>query len=1010
MLTLPVHEFFQLILDKGCRLRRRVSIGLPARRAAPFLEYFNMMETVLSRSIRLICLGGVTLGMTAAWAQEAQTTQPIARVEVTGSRLLSPSAESPSPLQVLTSADIAASGAVNLQDLLEKNPTMGTPSLSRTNSNFLTSGGGVSTVNLRNLGDSRTLVLVNGRRFVSGVPGDTAVDLNTIPIDFIERVELMTGGASATYGSDAVAGVVNIILKRNFNGLLIDGSVGQSQEHDDHKKKLALTFGTSSADGASNIMGHFGYSKQGAVYSRDRAASAVDQISEGYQFTSNGADLFKVHSPFYSGYAPQGRFFTDTGSFTYDKSGNVIPWSTNGTSTLAATGFNRSEYRTIAVPTERFLFATNGNLAINENHSAFFEGTYAQTKVDTNIEPYPLSSGDIYPVDSQVPAESMVGGVAVKNPLVPQYLYDRISDTNGDGLRDYSFTRRMAEVGPRHSTVDRGTFRVATGLKGTVMTDWNYETYVAYGRTTEAQNSTGQVNVMNFRNALEAIPDGAGGAMCQDAVARAQGCVPINVFGYNAISPEALKYVTAPGSLATEITQKLAGGSISGELFQLPAGKIGVAAGFEWRNENSSSVADPLTQAGLNAGNAIPPTYGSYTVKEEFVETRVPLLKDAPFAKALDFRGSFRHGDYSTVGSTNSWNAGLEWSPISDVKFRGTRAVSTRAPNINELFSPPSQDFPSVNDPCAGVKASDTDPKAVACKAAPGVMANMNANGGVFTLNQSDTQGVSGYNRGNPLLKAEKGRSSTVGVVITPRSIPMLNKFTFTADYFNIKINDAIVSTPRQFSLSQCYGGGNPSFCNFITRRPTAEGPFSAGSIKYSDTAVSNSGGLGTEGIDLTASWADKVGPGRLSAHVSYTYLKTLWNVPLPGEDKDESAGEIGSPRNKAGLNLAYKWGAFGVSTATTYVGRSALDDQFLANFDNPEKAAKIGSYITSDFQMTYDVKKSVQLYLGVDNAFNRKAPPIISGLPGDTTGTETDASQYDPIGRRFYIGARVTL
>jgi outer membrane receptor protein involved in Fe transport len=973
-----------------------------------------MKETVLSRSIRMICVGGVALSMQAAFAQE--TPEPVQKVQITGSRISSPNADSPSPMQVLTSADIAASGAVNLQDLLQKNPTMGTPSLSRTNSNFLTSGGGVSTVNLRNLGDSRTLVLVNGRRFVSGVPGDTAVDLNTIPIDFIDRVELLTGGASATYGSDAVAGVVNIILKRNFNGLLLDGSTGRSSEGDDFKKKVALTWGLTSADGASNIMGHFGYSKQGAVMSKDRPGlgADVDQISTGYAVTGDIKDLYNATRPFYSSFAPQGRFFMSNGSsFTYDANGKVIPWSTNGSATLAATGFNRSAYRTIAVPTERYLFATNGNYAINENHSAFFEGTYAQTKVDTNIEPYPLDSANIYPATGgKIPAEFLVGGAMVRNPIIPDNLWNGIKDTDGDGARDWNFTRRMAEVGPRHSTVDRGTFRLATGLKGTLFSDWNYDTYVIYGRTTESQTSTGQVNVLNFRNALEAIPDGKGGAMCRDAQAREQGCVPINVFGYNSISPDALKYVIAPGSLATEITQKMAGGTISGEYFDLPAGKIGFAAGYEWRSEDSASVADPLTQAGLNAGNAIPPTYGSFIVREEFVETRVPILKDKPFAKSLDFRGSFRHGDYSTVGSTNSWNAGLEWALSSDVKFRGTRALSTRAPNINELYSPPSQDFPSgLVDPCVGVTATSSDAKSVACRAAPGVNANIAANGGVFTLNQADIQGISGYNRGNPNLGAEKGRSSTVGVVITPRSIPMLSKFTFTADYFNIKIADAIVSTPRQFALQQCYGGGNQSFCNFITRRPSAEGSNSPGSIKYSDTAVSNSGGFGTEGIDLTASWSDKVGPGRLSAQLSYTYLKTLYNIPLPGEDKDESAGEVESPRNKAVLNLAYKWGAFGFSGTTTYTGRSGLDDQFLkANFDNPQDAAKIGAVTYQDFQVTYDVKKSVQMYVGVDNAFNKKAPPIISGLPGNSTGTETDASAYDPIGRRFYVGVRVSL
>lgn len=976
-------------------------------------------ERALSRSVRMICVTGLALGLQAAQAQEA-ASETVQRVQITGSRISSPNADSPSPLQVLTSADIAASGAVNLQDLLQKNPTMGTPSLSRTNSNFLTSGGGVSTVNLRNLGDSRTLVLVNGRRFVSGVPGDTAVDLNTIPVDFIERVELLTGGASATYGSDAVAGVVNIILKRNFNGVTVDASGGRSKEHDDAKRKLAITFGTTSADGASNVMGHFGYSKQGAVMSKDRPGlgAAVDQYSLAEAVTGDVRDVFKTISPYYSSFAPQGRFFygkdKTAGNYTYDRNGNVIPFSVNGTSTLAATGFNRSEYRTIAVPTERYLFATNGTLKLNENHNAFFEGTYAQTKVDTNIEPFALDSANVYTGNGGiVPAETLVNGVKVRNPLVPQYLFDRSEDNDDDGLRDYRFTRRLTEFGPRHSSVSRGTFRLATGLKGTLpfTNDWSYDTFVSYGRTTESQSSTGQVNIMSMRNALQAIPNPSGGVMCADANARAEGCVPINVFGYNTMSPDALKYVTAPGSLETAITQKIAGGTISGELpWGLPAGAIGIAAGFEWRSEDSSSVADPLTQAGLNAGNAIPPTYGHFIVREEFIESRVPLLKDVIFAKNLDFRGSFRHGDYSTVGSTNSWNAGLEWTPIADVKFRGTRAVSTRAPNINELYSPPSQDFPSVSDPCEGVTAAGADAVSVACRAAPGVAANIAANGGVFTLNQADKQGVSGYNRGNPLLKSEKGRSSTVGVVITPTSIPMLNKFVFTADYFNIKISDAIVSTPRQFTLQQCYGGGNPSYCSFITRRPAAEGSNSPGSIKYSDTGVSNSGGLGTKGIDLTASWADRVGPGRLSAKVSYTYLKTLWNIPLPGEPEDESAGEVESPRNKAVLNLAYKWGNFGISTTTSYAGRVGLDDQFLNTYEHPEQAPKIGSYTTSDFQVTYDVKKNYQVYFGMDNAFDKKAPPIVSGLPGNTTGTETDASAYDPIGRRYYLGLRVTL
>lgn len=978
-----------------------------------------MRERALSNSIRMLCLGGFALTVQTAYAQQAPVLpDAIQTVQVTGSRIKSPNADSPSPLQILSATDIAASGATNLQELLQKNPTMGTPTTSRTNSNFLTSGGGITTVNLRNMGDSRTLVLVNGRRFVAGVAGDTAVDLNTIPTDFIERVEMLTGGASATYGSDAVAGVINIILKRNFNGMTIDAQGGKSDRGDDEKRKLNLTWGTTSADGNSNIMTHFGYTKQGAVLSKDRDFSAVDQFSKMVGSSGDPADAFVPIRPFYSSFAPQGTFIYGTRAserFTYDANGNVIPVSTNGSATQAPTGFNRSQYRSIAVPTERYLFATNGNFAFNQDHSAFFEGTYAQTRNSTNIEPFALSAADLYPGSGgQVPAEFMVDGRLVRNPIVPQYLFDRIKDNDGDGLRDYTFTRRLAEVGSRHSDADRGTFRLATGLKGTIK-DWNYEAFVSYGKTKESQVSTGQVNVMNFRNALEAIPNPSGGVMCRDANAREEKCVPINVFGRNTISPEALKYVTAPGSLDNSIIQKLAGASISGDLFQLPAGPLAVALGFEYRKEESSSIADPLTQSGQNAGNAIPPTFGKYDVREGYVEARVPLLKDAPFAKQLSLLTAYRHGDYSTVGKTNSWNAGFEWAPINDVKFRGTKAVSTRAPNIIELFQPPSQDFPSVTDPCEGVTATSQGKFDAACRADPGVMLNIQRNG-AFTLTQPDRQGVSGYNRGNPKLQAEKGKSTTVGVVLTPRSIPVLSKFTFTADYFKIDIEDAIVGTPRQYSLEQCYSGANPAFCSFITRWPTFTGNASAGAIRYSDTAVSNSGGLGTKGVDLTASWSDRVGPGRLNAHMAYTYVKTLWNQPLPGADIDENAGEISefvgsaTPKHKAVLNLAYKWGPWGVSSTTTYNGKVYLDDQFLKGFEVAPRSAGIGAKTYNDFQFTYALKKSTELYLGIDNAFDVKPPPIISGLPGNATGTETDAAAYDPIGRRYYFGVRVSL
>jgi iron complex outermembrane recepter protein len=979
-------------------------------------------RTKVSRALLLAFGGGIALSGAAALAQDAAAPAPEAaapqRVEVTGSRIRSLNADSPSPIQVISAEEIQASGVTNIQELLLKIPNTGTPTISRTNSNFQTSSVGISTIDLRNLGEARTLVLVNGRRYVAGVPGDSAVDLNTIPVQFVERVEIITGGQSSVYGSDAVAGVVNFILKKDFEGVELDVKYGESSQGDDRRREANITFGTNSANGRANLMGHIAVSKQGAVFSRDREASAVDQISLGAAFTGLPEDMFTPVRPFYSSFTPQGRFasnFDADGNalfnVTYDRSGNLIPPSTNGPNGdgVDATGFNRSDFRTIAVPTNRALFAAKGNYEFAENQTAFFEGTYAGTKTIAELEPFPLGSDAIFPgTGGLVPAESLVNGVLVRNPIVPDNIFAGLTDNDGDGLRDYFFTRRLSEVGARGATADRDMYRILSGVRGAIGGSWEYEGYAAYGSTHESQVSGGQVNVLNFRNALQAIPDPTTGEpVCLDANARAEGCVPINVFGFNSISPAALKYIQAPQLLVTSTTQKLVGVSVTGEAAQLPAGPLGVVFGGEYRKEFSSSEFDALTQAGLNAGNAIPKTEGSFDVKELFAEVNVPILKDAPGAKLLDFGAAIRAGDYSTVGNTTSWNANFKWEPVTDFRVRATSSVSTRAPNINELFSPPSQTFPSdLVDPCVGVTLTSTTPQSEGCRADPGVLRNIQANG-TFTLNQPDIQGISGFDRGNPLLNDEKGKSWTFGLSFTPRT--SFGRLNMSADYFKIKIEDAIVPTPRQFILDQCYSG-DPTFCQFIVRRPQSTGQNSAGSIDLIDSAVTNSGGLVSEGIDLAFGLSSKVGPGEISGQLTWTHMLQDYIVPLPGAERDQRKGEVGFAKDKALLTIGYEWGDFGITSSTTYIGASALDDQFLASYGLAPGSVKVKEKFYNDFQFTYAPTKSTELYLGINNAFDTKAPPIITGLPSNNTGAETDAGTYDPIGRRWYVGIRVKL
>ena len=978
----------------------------------------------VARGIALAFSSSVALSVvTTASAQEVKPEQALERAVVTGTRIISQGAESASPTQQITSKAIEETGAVNIQSVLIQNPTIGTPTLTRSNSNFLTSSSGVSTVNLRNLGDDRTLVLVNGRRYVSGVPTAFAVDLNTIPTQFIDRIDILTGGQSALYGSDAVAGVVNIILKRDFSGLAVDAQYGRSFEGDDDQRSASLTFGTTGQRGF--IMGHVGFSKQEAVYSRDRDFVNTDQIDLSL-LTGNPDDIFSVQRPFFSSFAPQGRVFFGGGNRTFDAAGNLIPFSTNGADTNGdgfgdgpgATGFNRNGSRTIAVPTDRNLFAATGEYEWTKNHSAYFEGNYARTKTVSDLEAFPLDSAQIFPATGGfIPAQYTVNGALVNNPTIRPDVFALLTDRDGDGAVDYNFTRRLSEVGNRGQEAERDTFRTLAGLKGNITGPWNYDAFASYGVTNESQVGGGQVNVVNFRNALQAIPDGAGGVTCLDPNAVAEGCVPINVLGFNSISPEAARYIAAPTTFTSETRQNVYGVTVTGEAGQLPAGPIGIAAGIEYRKEFSRSTHDALTQAGLNASNAIPETQGGFDVWDYFLEGRFPIVKDKPYAKLLAATAAVRYGDYSTVGGTFSYSLGLEWAPTSDLRFRATNSLATRAPNIAELYEAPSQTFPTgLSDPCEGVTGATGGTLGTRCLGAPGVAGNVAANG-AFTLNQADIQGISGFDRGNPDLNEEEGKSWTLGLVFTPRNIPLLRNTAFTIDYWQIKIDDAIVSTPRQFILDQCYTG-DASFCSFIQRRPTPEGSNSSGSLEFIDTAVSNSGGIRAKGIDFTAAYSDRVGPGRLDARFSWTHYLDGYVIPLPGADRDYFVGEVAAdaqaapgdqPENKWTLSLGYTWGPWGVTLRNTFIGEMSLDDQFLKGFDLPRDAKKIDSEIYTDIQGTYQFHKNWSFYAGIDNVFDTKQSQLLSSLPGGITGVDRAVS-HDAIGPRYYIGLRGRL
>ncbi|HEX8447827.1 MAG TPA: TonB-dependent receptor [Sphingomonas sp.] len=936
---------------------------------------------------------------TAAAAEPAEEA-----IVVTGSRIARPELDAASPVAVVGSEQIQAQGITNTQDLLQKLPQVGIPGISRTNSNFATSGNGIATVNLRNLGDSRTLVLVNGRRFVPGVAGTSIVDVNNIPADFVDRIEVVTGGASAIYGSDAIAGVVNYVLKKKMEGIVARGQYGISDRGDSANYTGSITGGTSfGPDGRGSVIANFTYANDLGLLSRNRAISAEDCSAAGCGPQS------------YSSYAAQGRFELRNGDiastnaggfgsnlFTFNPDNSVVAGFPTGY------GFNRNAVRRISTPVERYLGAINAEYELSDSLSAFVEGTYAKTRSSSQIEALALDSLLDVGVD-----------YGIDNPFIPVSIQQQIAARNGDAIAgndvtSIAFRRRQNEVFSRSNTNDRDTFRVAGGLRGDIGAKWNYELSAVYGQLKD-RTSSQDIDITRYGNALDAVRDASGNIVCRDPAARAAGCVPINLFGYNTASTAASNYVLAavPREVDIKNTQFVATGSVNGTLLALPYGDVRVAVGGEYRREKSSENWDELTNAGQNSGNQTPDTIGKFNVKEAFGEIDIPLLKGLPFAESLSIQGAARYSDYSTIGTVFSWNAGGEYSPIRGLRFRGNYAVANRAPNIGELFSSPSETFPSVQDPCNNTTASSSGTYATACRAIPAVAAAIAANG-TFTYTLADIQSINGFDGGNRALQEEKGKTLTLGAVLTP---VQLRGFSLTVDYFDIRLSNAIGIIPRATAIQQCLLTNLPQFCDNVIRNANT------GLIRTVNAQNINIAATKTSGIDVKLGYGHAVGlmaDDRFDLNVLYTHSLSYKSQSDPSAPINSGVGnlEYGAVfRDKVNASLSYSFGPFSANWTTTYYSPmvDTVRSEFAESSDglSPDIIAhnEIKSRLYHDVQLRARVGENdrMEFFLGANNLFDRKPPKLEDTVfYGTITGTTTAADIYDPFGRRFYAGAQL--
>jgi iron complex outermembrane recepter protein len=928
---------------------------------------------------------------TPVFAQDAQSAAEAdtGDIIVTGSRIARPDLEASVPVSVISPTAIAESGANNIQDVLADLPSVG-QNISRTSSNFSSTGNGQATVNLRNLGSARTLVLVNGRRFVAGIPGTAIVDLNTIPTDLIKRVDVVTGGASAVYGSEAIAGVVNFILDDKFEGLRGRAQGTISSKGDAGRQYLSLTGGKSFAGGNGHIVLYGQYDNDDGLRSRDRSFSNRD-IPNRSSFAAQGL------------FSPVTGFAAGAGTFTFDGSNNLKNYQGANVD-----GYNRNGDRYLSVPVQRYLGSGSVTYDFSDSVTAYLEGQYAKTSSNSRLEPQAVAYTDL--PDSA--GTGTYAGIPITNPFIPTAIRDAMIAA---GVTDLPFRRRSVDIFDRSNVNDRTTWRAVAGLRGEIGAKVNWDVYYTHGETKDFTTS-GTILGPQYRNALNAVA-GPNGPVCSinvdaNPTNNDPACVPINIFGFGTVSPAAAAYVTNNGqksSYDARVKQDVLSATLSGELFNLPGGPVGFAVGGEYRREKSSEDFDQATNDGLTLGNQLTDTIGKFNVKEGFVEVRAPILADRPFFHYLGVEGAVRYADYSTVGGVFSWKVGGDWAPSRDIRFRGIYAEATRAPGISELFSAQNETFPAVTDPCdqregEGDGAPITLTAAnlpAACRAVPAIAAAAATAGG-FVYTTAQIQTINGFTGGNPNLREETAKTLTLGVVLTPTFAKGLN---VTVDYYRVNVKNAIGIIGQQTSLDECIiRGGAALFCNNIIRDGT-------GRVATINALNLNTGAYLVSGIDTQASYSFDVGKVGIFVSAFWNHRLKQQQTSFPGGPTQGeigqldcySCGRLGTGfKDKINASLTFKLEGVSLNYGLNYFG-PVVDD-----ITDPD-AIRVKAFTYHDAQIRFDIgeTKTIGFTLGVNNIFDKKPPVFGDTNPVTFPGTQTSANTYDLYGRMVYAGVQ---
>ena len=993
----------------------------------------------MGRFLSSTMIAGLAVTAAPALAQDADITSDDSAVEeqntivVTGSRLnVNPNLEGAAPILSVSTDTIKSTGTARIEDLTNQLPSVFAGQAGEVSNG----ASGTATLNLRGVGSVRTLVLIDGRRLPYGASGISSANLDLIPTQLVERVDVLTGGASAVYGSDAVGGVANFILRRDCEGVELDLQGNFQQTGNGNKffnnvtaaaeqtvaspiidgEEYVITgmLGTNTADGRGNVTVYASYEKRNQVTQNNRSFSACTIGESGSSTSFGGAGCvgssnFRRFADFFNGDGVNDDVFQL-------EDGTLVPFVGGPAQT-----YNFGQRNFFQRPSERFTLYGRGHYDITDNLEAFLDVSYTDVFSDAQIAE--SASFGIWDINCDNPFINGTPGI----DLATEVFGCSAQDIADGVIKNNQFmSHRNVEGGPRNSRLENSAFRLVGGLRGDFADGvWAYELFGQYSETSDSSLSTNDFIIENTQQAFLVTTDANGNPVCIDP---SGGCVPYNIFtrpgGSSGVTQEALDFIQGVGIVIGETSQLVYGGNIQGDLGEYGVSTpwaddgVGLLVGFESRKDKLESIPDEISQVPgggfTGVGGATLPVKGQVEVMELYAELQIPIVQDKPFFNELTLAGQYRYSDYDNSGnnttnsfSTDAFGVQLTWSPVEDLTLRGQFQRAVRAPNVIELYTGQNTGLPNLNsavnsngdqifDPCATPFPTASQ---AAC-ANTGVTAAQY--GSVPDVISGQTQSITG---GNPQLTPESSDTWTFGAVLTPSFAPGLS---ITVDYFNITVEDFIQGgIAAQTTLDQCLATGDPTFCNLINR--ASNGSLIAGipGVGFQQTNL-NIAELETSGFDIQVIYSTDIGSlGGLRFNYAGTYLDKFDFASFPGDTPIECAGFLNNgcvapvnPQYRHRFQTTWETPVDGLEAAATWRYFSGTKNE---PGDSPQIDDDLPVVNYIDLSFFYEINDTIRLRGGVLNVTNDQPPVSTSSGPPLGNGN-TFPTIYDTA-RTFFGG-----